>query len=69
MLAVVECIYSLLVMHRRLGQTHQIDHLLPHRPANNLIMYCPACPEHGVNMEKGYEKTPRHLRYFYIFFQ
>jgi hypothetical protein len=62
MLAVVERVYSLIATRRRMGQVHGIDRLLPNRPAGNLILYCPVCPECGVNMEEGYENTPFHLR-------
>lgn len=28
-----------------------LDKALPHRPLGNLVVYCPACPEPGVNMQ------------------
>lgn len=32
-------------------------------PNGNLMVYCPSCPEVGVNMEPGWEETPGNLRY------
>jgi hypothetical protein len=42
---------------RRLGQQQGIDDFLPHRPNNNLAVYCPACPEHDVNRIEGYDSV------------
>lgn len=28
-----------------------LDKALAHRPPGNLVVYCPACPEPGVNMQ------------------
>jgi hypothetical protein len=44
------------MMKKRLGQAHGIDKLMPRRPAGNLVLYCPACPEPGFNM--GLDKAP-----------
>ncbi|KAJ6591438.1 hypothetical protein B0H10DRAFT_1960764 [Mycena sp. CBHHK59/15] len=34
----------------RLGQAHGIDGLTPYRPAEDLVVHCPVCPEIGVNL-------------------
>lgn len=31
------------------GQAHGIDKVLIHRPVDNVILWCPACPEPGFN--------------------
>lgn len=31
------------------GQAHGIDEVLVHRPVDNVILWCPACPEPGFN--------------------
>ncbi|KAJ7016353.1 hypothetical protein C8F04DRAFT_1202415 [Mycena alexandri] len=45
------------------GQFHGIDALLPHRPAGNFLVWCPACPEPGFNSDPNCLKTPSHLRH------
>ncbi|CAA7262273.1 unnamed protein product [Cyclocybe aegerita] len=50
-------VWRLLTATKRLGQVHGIDMLLPNRPAGNLSVYCPACPEPEVNMEPNWQKT------------
>lgn len=49
-------------MVKRSGQAHGIDRYLRYRPRNNLVVYCPTCPEPDVNMEPGWENTPSALR-------
>ncbi|KAF8955769.1 hypothetical protein BDZ97DRAFT_1709000 [Flammula alnicola] len=56
-------VWRILQAKKRLGQAHGIDTVLKNRPEGNLLVYCPACPEPGVNMEMGWEKTPLHLRH------
>ncbi|KAJ7852712.1 hypothetical protein B0H13DRAFT_1904487 [Mycena leptocephala] len=46
----------------RCGQLHGIDILIPHRPAGNLLVWCPACPEPGFNSDPNCPTTPVHLR-------
>ena len=55
-------VWRVLVLHMRLGQAFGIDRVLTHRPPGNLIVYCPVCPELGVNVGMGQPKTPTHLR-------
>jgi len=55
-------IWRVLQARKRLGQAHQIDQVLLHRPPGNLLVFCPTCPEIYVNMEDGWESTPTHLR-------
>ena len=45
-----------------MGQCHGIDAHLPLRLAGNLVLYCPSCPEEGVNLEDGWQTTPDFLR-------
>ncbi|KAH9486111.1 hypothetical protein JR316_0000175 [Psilocybe cubensis] len=51
--------WRVLIATKRLGQAHGIDQLLPHRPPGNLLVFCPACPEAGLNMEKNWDQTPK----------
>ncbi|KAF8965358.1 hypothetical protein BDZ97DRAFT_1904028 [Flammula alnicola] len=60
---VVTQVWTVLKAMMRLGQCHGIDQILPNRRPGNLIVFCPACPEPGVNMEPGWERTPNHLRH------
>ena len=55
-------IYRLITATKRLGQAHEIDRLLGNRPPGNLMVYCPSCPELGLNTEVGWERTPPELR-------
>ena len=55
-------IYRLITATKCLGQAHEIDRLLGNRPPGNLMVYCPSCPELGLNMEVGWERTPPELR-------
>jgi hypothetical protein len=59
--AVAERFWSAMTTRRRLGQQHGIDNLLTYRPNGNLSVYCPACPEHGVNRIEGYETVKADL--------
>ncbi|KAJ7801345.1 hypothetical protein B0H14DRAFT_2615380 [Mycena olivaceomarginata] len=47
----------------RSGHFHGIDDLLPHRPPGNLLVWCPACPEPGLNPDPNCPQTPAHLRH------
>ncbi|KAJ7075083.1 hypothetical protein B0H15DRAFT_806464 [Mycena belliarum] len=47
-----------LATEKRLGHKHGVDAIFPYRPQGNKIVYCPACPEPGFNMDP---KLPRHL--------
>jgi hypothetical protein len=59
---VVEREWGYLTTERRLGQAHDIDRYVPHRPANFLGVACGDCPEPGLNTEDGYEECPPELR-------
>ncbi|KAJ3994816.1 hypothetical protein F5050DRAFT_1809260 [Lentinula boryana] len=37
----------------------------PHRPKDNVMNFCPACPDTDVNMEDGWECAPSHLRHIH----
>lgn len=37
--------------------------LYPKRRKGNLMIYCPACPEAGVNIEQGSHQIPKELRH------
>ena len=54
-------------MKKRSGQFHGIDAVLSHRPAGNLLVWCPACPEPGLNSDPNCPETPAHLRYVFFF--
>ncbi|KAF8059505.1 hypothetical protein FPV67DRAFT_1390176, partial [Lyophyllum atratum] len=54
-------VWTIITAKRRSGQMHGIDHVLDHRPNGNMLVYCPACPEKGVNMENNWEATPEAL--------
>ncbi|KAJ3833683.1 hypothetical protein F5878DRAFT_546120, partial [Lentinula raphanica] len=45
------------------GQAHDLGSSFPHRTPGSLVLFCPACPEDGYNMEIGWERTPEHLKY------
>jgi hypothetical protein len=60
-------IWYYLTMKKRLGQAHGIDQLLPHRPDGNLVVYCPACPKPGFNIEKEQKLLPHWARYYMHF--
>lgn len=56
-------IWPLLEAEKRFGRLHGdgMNELFPRRPKDNLMLYCPACPEPDVNMESGWERTPSNL--------
>ncbi|KAJ6484788.1 hypothetical protein C8R45DRAFT_1075191 [Mycena sanguinolenta] len=56
-------VWNYLTLKKRAGQMDGIDLLLPHRPAGNLLVWCPACPEPGFNSDPNCPKTPHHLRH------
>ncbi|KAJ7828326.1 hypothetical protein B0H13DRAFT_2373260 [Mycena leptocephala] len=56
-------VWNYLTLHKRSGQMHGIDCLLPHRLEGNLVLYCPACPEPGFNSDPMSAKTPESLRH------
>ncbi|KAF8195333.1 hypothetical protein K438DRAFT_1587318, partial [Mycena galopus ATCC 62051] len=55
-------VWNYVTLKKRAGQMHGIDRLLPHCPAGNLLVWCPACPEPGFNSDPNCPKTPHHLR-------
>ncbi|KAJ6607969.1 hypothetical protein B0H10DRAFT_2304322 [Mycena sp. CBHHK59/15] len=55
--------YRYLKMIVRLGQAHGIDALTPYRPAEDLVVHCPVCPEIGVNVTGDTPRPPLHLRH------
>ncbi|KAJ7743476.1 hypothetical protein DFH07DRAFT_964111 [Mycena maculata] len=55
--------WGVLVTQIRTGQAHGIGALLPHRPANNTMVYCPTCPEPGFNMDQKMLVLPAHLKH------
>jgi hypothetical protein len=50
-------------MKKRMGHAHGIDRFLPNRPAGNLVLYCPACPEPGFNIESHQMPPPKWARH------
>lgn len=45
-----------------MGQCHGIDNVLTHRSKGNLVRYCPACPEPGVNTSSVDCILPKSMR-------
>jgi hypothetical protein len=61
----VSRIWDYLALKRWTGQDHRIDESFPRRPCRNIVTYCPACIEIGVNMtEEEVQACPNELRYF-----
>ncbi|KAJ6490891.1 hypothetical protein C8R45DRAFT_901278 [Mycena sanguinolenta] len=56
-------VFNYLTLKKRCGQMHGIDQVLPHRPSENLLVWCPGCPEAGVNSDPNCPHTPHHLRH------
>jgi hypothetical protein len=54
--------WGYLSAERRSGQLHNIDDHLPSRQKGNVGVLCPVCPEEGINLEDGYEKTSHGFR-------
>ncbi|KAJ3560759.1 hypothetical protein NP233_g10624 [Leucocoprinus birnbaumii] len=50
----VMCFWRHLALLRHGGQEHNIDAILTHRRQGSLVVWCPACPEIGFNVD---EKT------------
>jgi hypothetical protein len=48
----VSRVWEHITTKKRVGQLHGIDKYLQHRPPGNIVVYCPACPEAGVNMSE-----------------
>ncbi|KAJ6513753.1 hypothetical protein C8R47DRAFT_1286610 [Mycena vitilis] len=44
-------LWGFISTEKRMGQMHGVDDVLSHRPKGNLVLYCPACPEPGFNMD------------------
>lgn len=69
----VSRIWPLLESEKRFGHLYGdgMEISYPRRPQGNLMVYCPSCPEVGVNMEPGWETTPPNLRYvvFCVWYQ
>jgi hypothetical protein len=55
-------IYNYLTLLKRSGQLHGIDKILPHRPAGNVLVWCPACPQPGFNTDPTGAPTPNDVR-------
>ena len=55
--------WDYLTARKRTGQAHGLSEHFPHRPKDALVVYCLACPEWGVNLKPGWEKTPPYLRH------
>ncbi|KAJ3831145.1 hypothetical protein F5878DRAFT_549868, partial [Lentinula raphanica] len=57
-------IWPLFVAEKRSGYFHGngMKDCFPFRPVDDLRNSCVVCPEDGVNMEPGWERTPSHLR-------
>ncbi|EEB93980.1 hypothetical protein MPER_07292, partial [Moniliophthora perniciosa FA553] len=58
---IVTRIWRYIVTRIQLGQENNIDKHFPHRPAGTLMLYCPACPDPGINMKGKWWLTPEFL--------
>ncbi|KAJ7615940.1 hypothetical protein FB45DRAFT_841586 [Roridomyces roridus] len=56
-------LWGVLTLAKRLGQEHGIDEFFPFRPNDNLVLYCPTCPEPGFNMDPKIGSLPSELRH------
>ncbi|KAJ3833141.1 hypothetical protein F5878DRAFT_665910 [Lentinula raphanica] len=56
-------IWRHLCLNKWTGQAHDLSSSFPHRTPGTLVLFCPACPEDGYNMENGWERTPDHLKH------
>ncbi|KAL0068273.1 hypothetical protein AAF712_004660 [Marasmius tenuissimus] len=45
------------------GKAFDLSQHFPHRKPDNVIVFCPCCPEDGINTEEGWEQTPEELRH------
>lgn len=61
-------IWPMLLAAKRFGEVYGkgMDILYPKQRQGNLMIYCPACPEAGVNMEPGWQRIPKELRYVHL---
>ncbi|KAJ3776407.1 hypothetical protein FB446DRAFT_842401 [Lentinula raphanica] len=60
-------IWPLFLAEKRSGYFHGngMKECFPFRPVDDLRNSCVVCPEDGVNMEPGWERTPAHLRHLH----
>ncbi|KAJ3766473.1 hypothetical protein FB446DRAFT_794081 [Lentinula raphanica] len=56
-------IWRHLCLEKWAGQAHDLGSSFPHRTPGSLVLFCPACPEDGYNMENGWERTPGYLKH------
>lgn len=61
-------IWPMLLAAKRFGDVYGkgMEILYPKRRKGNLMIYCPACPEANVNMEAGWQRIPKELRYVFF---
>ncbi|SJL02890.1 uncharacterized protein ARMOST_06231 [Armillaria ostoyae] len=59
-------IWNLMKAEQRSGVLHKFEELIKHRCAKNLMVFCPACPEVGWNLEVGSEGIPYNMRQMQI---
>ncbi|KAL0568932.1 hypothetical protein V5O48_013043 [Marasmius crinis-equi] len=45
------------------GRAFQLYKAFPNRKPNSIVIFCPACPEHGFNTEARWELTPEQFRH------
>ncbi|KAK7026078.1 hypothetical protein VNI00_015724 [Paramarasmius palmivorus] len=60
---IVTRIWRYMTTRIRVGQENGIDDYFPHRPSGTVMLYCPACPDPGVNMKGSWWLTPAFLRH------
>ncbi|KAJ8083264.1 hypothetical protein PM082_009136 [Marasmius tenuissimus] len=45
------------------GKAFDLSQYFPHWKSDNIVVFCPCCPEDGINTEEGWERTPEELRH------
>ncbi|KAJ3990896.1 hypothetical protein F5050DRAFT_1879536, partial [Lentinula boryana] len=60
-------IWPWIQMEKRFGGLYGdgMTECFPHRPKDNVMNFCPVCPDADVNMEDGWECAPSHLRHIH----
>ncbi|KAJ3991059.1 hypothetical protein F5050DRAFT_1716396, partial [Lentinula boryana] len=59
----ITAIWPWIQMEKRFGGLYGdgMTECFPHRPKDNVMNFCPVCPDADVNMEDGWECAPSHL--------
>ncbi|KAK0215692.1 hypothetical protein IW262DRAFT_1299917 [Armillaria fumosa] len=57
------CVWNLMKAEHRAGVLHKFDKIIRHRRPRNLMVFCPACPEMGWNIEVRLANILRKMRH------